>query len=117
VQKKGVKLTQMNLIINKWWKLKLSTLFLLWKNKDNKHTMLLKPFFTLYSILINLSMVDFNLTIKNHIHDLATKLWSNNEQVINTLGILWILIIHLMLTFEPWIFLHYFHFHSYIDNI
>jgi len=24
-------------------------------------------------------MVDFNLTIKDHIHDLATKLWSSNE--------------------------------------
>jgi hypothetical protein len=25
-------------------------------------------------------MVDFNLTIKDHIHGLVTKLWSNNEQ-------------------------------------
>jgi hypothetical protein len=33
-------------------------------------------------------MVDFNLTIKNHIHGLATKLWSNNEQDNNTLSIL-----------------------------
>jgi hypothetical protein len=33
-------------------------------------------------------MVDFNLTIKDHMHSLATKLWSNNEQDINTLGIL-----------------------------
>jgi hypothetical protein len=33
-------------------------------------------------------MVDFNLTIKDHIHGLATKLWSNNGQDINTLGIL-----------------------------
>jgi hypothetical protein len=33
-------------------------------------------------------MVDFNLTIKDDIHDLVTKLWSNNQQGINTLGIL-----------------------------
>jgi hypothetical protein len=33
-------------------------------------------------------MVDFNLTIKDHIHGLATKLWSNNEQDIDTLDIL-----------------------------
>jgi hypothetical protein len=33
-------------------------------------------------------MVDFNLTIKDHIHGLATKLWYNNEQDINTFGIL-----------------------------
>jgi hypothetical protein len=33
-------------------------------------------------------MVDFNLTIKDHIHGLATKLWSNNEQNINALDIL-----------------------------
>jgi hypothetical protein len=33
-------------------------------------------------------MVDFNLIIKDHIHGLAGKLWSNNEQDINTLGIL-----------------------------
>jgi hypothetical protein len=33
-------------------------------------------------------MVDFNLTTKNHIHGLATKLWSNNEQDINTIGFL-----------------------------
>jgi hypothetical protein len=32
-------------------------------------------------------MVYFNLTIKNHIHGLTTKLWSNNEQDINTLNI------------------------------
>jgi len=31
-------------------------------------------------------MVDFNLTIKDHIHGLATILWSNNEQDINTLA-------------------------------
>jgi hypothetical protein len=30
-------------------------------------------------------MVDFNLTIKDHIHGLTTKLWFNNEQDINTL--------------------------------
>jgi hypothetical protein len=33
-------------------------------------------------------MVNFNLTLKDHIHGLATKLWSNDEQDINTLGIL-----------------------------
>jgi len=33
-------------------------------------------------------MVDCNLTIKDHIHGLAANLWSNNEQDINTLGIL-----------------------------
>jgi hypothetical protein len=33
-------------------------------------------------------MVDFNLTIKNHIYGLMIKLWFNNEQDINTLGIL-----------------------------
>jgi hypothetical protein len=33
-------------------------------------------------------MVDFNLTIKDHIHGLIIKLWSNNEHDINTLGIL-----------------------------
>jgi len=33
-------------------------------------------------------MVDLNLTIKDHIHGLVAKLWSNNEQNINTLGIL-----------------------------
>jgi hypothetical protein len=38
-------------------------------------------------------MVDFNLTIKDHIHALVAKLWSNNEQDINALDILWILII------------------------
>jgi hypothetical protein len=32
-------------------------------------------------------MVNFNL-IKDHIHGLAVKLWSNNEQDINTLDIL-----------------------------
>jgi hypothetical protein len=32
-------------------------------------------------------MVDFNLTIKNHVHGLAAKLWYNNEQNINTLDI------------------------------
>jgi len=32
-------------------------------------------------------MVDFNLTIKNHIHGLAAKLWSNNEQNINIFDI------------------------------
>jgi hypothetical protein len=45
-----------------------------------------------------LTMVDFNLTIKDHIHGLVIKLWSNNEQDINTLGVLWILIMHLMFT-------------------
>jgi hypothetical protein len=33
-------------------------------------------------------MVDFNLTIKDHIHSLVVKLWYNNEQNINNLGIL-----------------------------
>jgi hypothetical protein len=33
-------------------------------------------------------MVNFNIIIKDHIHGLAVKLWSNNEQDINTLGIL-----------------------------
>jgi len=33
-------------------------------------------------------MVNFNLTIKNHIHGLEAKLWSNNEQDIITLDIL-----------------------------
>jgi len=33
-------------------------------------------------------MVDFNLAIKDHIHDLVTKLWFNNEQDINTFSIL-----------------------------
>jgi hypothetical protein len=31
-------------------------------------------------------MVDFNLTIKDQIDGLVAKLWSNNEQNINTLG-------------------------------
>ncbi len=48
----------------------------------------LKRFFTLYWLLIILTMVDCNLTIKDHIHGLAANLWSNNEQDINTLGIL-----------------------------
>jgi len=39
-------------------------------------------------------MVDFNSTIRDHIHGLVAKLWSNNEQDINTVGILWILIIN-----------------------
>jgi hypothetical protein len=33
-------------------------------------------------------MVNFNLTIKNHIHGLVAKLWSNNEQDINIFDIL-----------------------------
>jgi hypothetical protein len=33
-------------------------------------------------------MVDFNLTMKDHIHGLAAKFWFNNEQNINTLRIL-----------------------------
>jgi hypothetical protein len=32
-------------------------------------------------------MVNFKLTIKDHIHDLVVKLWSNNEQDINTFDI------------------------------
>jgi hypothetical protein len=31
-------------------------------------------------------MVDFNLTINDQIHGLVVKLWSNNEQDINTFG-------------------------------
>jgi hypothetical protein len=34
-------------------------------------------------------------------HGLATRLLSNNEQNINILDILWILVMHLMLTPEP----------------
>jgi len=33
-------------------------------------------------------MIYFNLTIKDHIHGLVVKLWSNNEQNNNTLNIL-----------------------------
>jgi len=33
-------------------------------------------------------MVDFNLKLKDHIHVLEAKLWSNNEQDINTINIL-----------------------------
>jgi len=33
-------------------------------------------------------MIYFSLTIKDHIHGLVVKLWSNNEQNINTLSIL-----------------------------
>jgi hypothetical protein len=33
-------------------------------------------------------MVHFNLTIKDYIHGLVVKLWSNNEQDINILDIL-----------------------------
>jgi hypothetical protein len=35
-------------------------------------------------------MVDFNLIMKDHIHGLAIRLWSDDEQDINTLSILWI---------------------------
>jgi hypothetical protein len=35
-----------------------------------------------------MTMVDFNLIIKDRIHGLAAKLWSNNEQYINTFDIL-----------------------------
>ncbi len=38
-------------------------------------------------------MVNFNLTIKDHIHGLAIKLWFKFEPDINTLGILEILVI------------------------
>jgi hypothetical protein len=41
-------------------------------------------------------MVDCFLTIKNHIHELTAKLWSNNEQ-----GIFQFLIMQLMSTLEP----------------
>jgi hypothetical protein len=43
-------------------------------------------------------MVDFNLTIKDHIHGLVAKLCSNNEHDINTLGILLILVIDFLVT-------------------
>jgi len=33
-------------------------------------------------------MINFNLTIKDHIHGLEAKLWFNNEQDIITLDIL-----------------------------
>ncbi len=33
-------------------------------------------------------MVGFNLTLKDRIHGLVAKLWSNNEQDIDTLNIL-----------------------------
>jgi len=35
-----------------------------------------------------MNMVDFNLTLKDHIHGLLAKLWSNNEQYINSFDIL-----------------------------
>jgi hypothetical protein len=60
-----------------------------------------KPFSTMYWFWIILIMVNFNLIIKDHIHGLVVKLSSNNEQDINTLGILWILIMYLMLTPNP----------------
>ncbi len=60
-----------------------------------------KPFSTMYWFKVILIMVDFNLTIKNHIHGLVVKLWYNNEQDINTVSILWILVMHLMFTPEP----------------
>jgi hypothetical protein len=41
-------------------------------------------------------MVDYNLTIKNHIHGLVTKLRSNNEQ-----GIFHIFIMQSIGTLEP----------------
>jgi hypothetical protein len=41
-------------------------------------------------------MVDYNLTIKNHIYGSVAKLWFNNEQVI-----LQIVIMQLMGTSEP----------------
>jgi hypothetical protein len=40
-------------------------------------------------------MVDYNLTINNHLHGLMVKLWSNDEQ-----GILQILIVQSMGTSE-----------------
>jgi len=49
-------------------------------------------------------MVDLNLTIEDHIHSLVVKLWFENKQYINTLGILCILIMHVMFTPEPLIF-------------
>jgi hypothetical protein len=52
-----------------------------------------KPFSTMYWFKVTLIMVDFYLTLKDHIHGLAAKLWSNNEQDIITIGISWILII------------------------
>jgi hypothetical protein len=44
-------------------------------------------------------MVDYNSTIKKHIHGSVAKLWSNNEQ-----GILWILIMPFMGSPEPQLF-------------
>jgi hypothetical protein len=35
-----------------------------------------------------MTMVDCNLTIKDHVHGSMVKLWSNNEQDIDALGIL-----------------------------
>jgi hypothetical protein len=34
-------------------------------------------------------------------YGLLARLWFNNEQKINTFGILWILIMHFMLTLKP----------------
>jgi hypothetical protein len=41
-------------------------------------------------------MIDCNLIIKNHIHGLVTKLWSNNEQ-----GILQIVTMQFIGTLKP----------------
>ncbi len=47
-----------------------------------------KPFLYFMLTLNNFDYGNFNLTIKNHIHGLEAKLWSNNEQDIITLDIL-----------------------------
>jgi predicted Zn-dependent protease len=66
-------------------------LFLYW-TKDLTKTLnltlnlTLNHFFILCRILVILTTVDFHLTIKDHVHDLA-KLLYNNEQEINTLDI------------------------------
>ncbi len=82
------------------------------KKKDNKHTMqslvwdqknltktlnLTYIFYESFLILANFDyMVDYNLTIKNHIHSSVVKLWFNNEK-----GNLRILIMQFMSTSKP----------------
>jgi uncharacterized membrane protein len=54
-------------------------------------------FYICYLAITNFDyMVDYNLTINNHLHGSTTNLWSNNEQ-----SILWILIVQYMGTLEP----------------
>jgi len=94
------------IIIDKWWKLEPNTLLLMWKKKkkqtynvifvwDKRPNFTLNPSLNLtlnllYFILTlnNLTIVNFKITMKDHIHGLAAKLCSNNEQDINTLDIL-----------------------------